>query len=79
MASAITAIDLALYQIDYEWLESQHPTLLDAITKEVVGGKSPADVKHQVFRSTTADRAGLAMRCFNAAAHIEIMRERQTA
>ena len=61
---------LAIYQDDYEYLEKQAPHFLTAIAQELQTGKTPADVKHIIYASTTADRSGLAVRCYNAAMHM---------
>ena len=61
---------LAIYQDDYEYLERQAPAFLIAIASELRNGKTPADVKHIIYANTTADRSGLAVRCFNAAMHM---------
>ena len=65
-----SALQNAINEMDYGWLESQHPRLLMAIVQELQAGKMPADIKHQIYASTTADRQGLAVRCFNAACYI---------
>lgn len=61
-------IDTAINEESWEWLQDNVPTLATAVQKEVTAGASPSEIQRHVMRRT--QRAALALRCQQAAAHL---------
>lgn len=59
----------------YEWMTSQAPHYLLAIEKELKLGRTPAEIRYIVSSRVGPDRIGLAMRCEQAARHIQATAE----
>lgn len=62
----LPAIGRALNSISWEWLNTNHPELAEAIEMEVARGATPEQVKRFVTARTY--RTELALRCQQAAA-----------
>jgi len=58
----------ALDKESYEWMSGAVPEVLDALEREVAGGRTPEQVKLFVLKHT--GRLELALRCEQAARHL---------
>ena len=68
MTHLFKALDGALDEIGYQWLEETHPELAAAVEQEVGRGAGAATIKRRVLART--GRLELALRCEQAARYI---------
>ena len=69
MAQVFDALDRALDEESWSWLEEQHPNLAEAVQVAVDRGARPGQIKRRVLMRT--DRYELALRCELAARWLE--------
>lgn len=65
---AMPTLQMALDAESYEYLAGNAPTILNAVEREVIGGRTPKQIKLFVLRQT--GRAEIALRCEQAARHV---------
>jgi len=68
MAKPFDALDRALEAESWDWLESAHPGMAEAVQVEVGRGQRPDAIKRRIIAKT--GREELAQRCELAAAHL---------
>lgn len=66
----------ALNADSYNWLSTTAPDLLNAVEAEVQNGKTPEAIARLVASHVGPEREALAIRCRQAAAHVQRMQER---
>ena len=64
----LPALDAAINEESWLWLQDCLPSLADALAKEVIRGAGADDIRRHVLRKT--HRHALSMRCSQAAAHL---------
>jgi hypothetical protein len=70
---AMPALEEALNEQSWEWLQREAPNVAAAVATEVRSGASPADIRRQVMRRTQRDK--LAARCEQAALYLVAQKE----
>lgn len=63
-------LEEAINEDAYEWLARTSPRMLEAIQNELSRGRSPLEIRRLVSMHVGPDRAGLALRCYQAAIYI---------
>jgi hypothetical protein len=71
-----TPLTEALDAMSYQWLSAQAPDLVLAIEAELTGGRSPYQIRLLTQRHVGPDRDGLALRCEQAARHMQALGNR---
>lgn len=71
MARTESPIVGVLNRESYYWLSTNFPDLIDAVEKELLGGKSPREIMQIVSRHVGEERSALALRVYQAACHLE--------
>lgn len=64
------SLTAALDRMSYEYLATNAPDLVSAISAELSGGTGPEAIRFIVQRHVGPDREGLALRCEQAARHM---------
>lgn len=64
----------ALDAMSYQWLSAQAPELVMAIDKELDSGRNPYQIRLVTQRHVGPDRDGLALRCEQAARHMQALK-----
>jgi hypothetical protein len=71
-----TPLTEALDAMSYQWLSAQAPELVLAIDEELNSGRSPYQIRLVAQQHVGPDRDGLALRCEQAARHMQVLRIR---
>lgn len=59
----------------YVWLEQQAPVYLTAIEQELAAGRTPDQIRRLVGEAVGPERSAFALRCYQAAKHVQRMQE----
>ena len=66
-------LDAAIDAESYQWLEVSAPGLATAVSVAIEQGMTPREIRFYVGRKVGPDRQSLALRCEQAARHMERM------
>ena len=64
------AIDAAINEESWGWLQDYVPIMAQAVAEEVERNASPEQIRRHVMKQTQGQRPALAARCGQAAAHL---------
>ena len=64
------AIDAAINEESWGWLQDYVPVMAQAVAEEVKRNASPDDIRRHVMKQTQGQRPALAARCGQAAAYL---------